>query len=109
MKKRKVVYICSPLKGDRQRNIVRANYFSRFAYEKGCMPIAPHVIFSQFLSDDKDKERTAGRTMGLQLLEVCEELWVFGPYISEGMKKEIEYARHKGMTTRYFSEDLEEA
>ena len=46
--------------------------------------------------------------MGLQLLEVCNELWVFGPIITDGMKAEIEYARKHGMKTRYFSEDLEE-
>ena len=91
-----------------QRNIVKANYYSRFAYEKGYLPIAPHTIFPQFLSDDNAQERKEGMLMGLQLLEMCEELWVFGPFISEGMKKEIEYARHRGMTTRYFSEGLEE-
>lgn len=108
MKKRKIVYICSPLRGDLQRNITRANYFSRFAYEKGCIPIAPHTIFPQFLNDEDPKERKAGMEMGLALLDRCEEVWVFGPHISDGMRAEIERARKENKRTRYFSESLEE-
>lgn len=108
MKKNKIVYVCSPLRGDMERNIVRANYFSRFVFEKGCIPIAPHVIFTQFLDDAKTKERKRGIEMGIALLKLCDELWVFGPTISEGMKTEIEAARKRGLPTRYFSEDMEE-
>lgn len=108
MKKNKIVYVCSPLRGDMERNIVRANYFSRFVFEKGCIPIAPHVIFTQFLDDAKPKERKRGIEMGIALLKLCDELWVFGPTISEGMKTEIEVARKRGLPTRYFSEDMEE-
>jgi hypothetical protein len=46
--------------------------------------------------------------MGLQLLELCDELWVFGPRISEGMKAEIELARKLGKPTKYISGDLDE-
>ena len=31
--------------------------------------------------------------MGLELLKLCDEVWVFGDKISEGMKKEIEFAK----------------
>ncbi len=47
-------------------------------------------------------------TMGLQLLDICKELWVFGHKISEGMKAEIEKAKQMGMPIRYFSESMEE-
>lgn len=46
--------------------------------------------------------------MGLQLLDICSELWVFGTRISEGMKAEIEKAKTKGIAIRYFSESMEE-
>lgn len=108
MKSNKIVYICSPLKGDVQNNIAKANYYSRFAYEKGCIPLAPHTVFTQFLNDDNPKERERGKAMGLKLLDLCAELWVFGPKISDGMKAEIERARKNGILTRYFAENLEE-
>ena len=44
--------------------------------------------------------------MNRELLEWCDELWVFGEVISEGMKQEIEWAKDKPI--RYFTEDLEE-
>lgn len=46
--------------------------------------------------------------MGLKLVERCDELWAFGPTISDGMKREIEHARRKGIPIRYLSEGLEE-
>lgn len=108
MKKNKIVYVCSPLRGDMERNIVRANYYSRFVCEKGYVPIAPHVIFTQFLDDSKLNERKRGMEMGIALLKLCDELWVFGPTISGGMKTEIEMARKRGLPIRYFSEGMEE-
>lgn len=108
MKKRKIVYICSPYRGDKKRNVTKANYCSRFAFEKGYLPLAPHAIYTQFLNDDDEEERKAGLDIGLQLLELVDELWVFGPEISEGMKTEIERARRRGIKTRYFSEAMEE-
>ena len=85
MKRQKIVYICSPLRGDLERNIAKANFYSRFAYEQGCIPIAPHAIFTQFLNDGNPNERKSGMAMGLELLDRCDELWAFGPLISDGM------------------------
>ena len=67
-----------------------------------------HVIFPQFLDDDNKAERRVGMDMGLQLLDLCKEIWVFGTKISEGMKAEIEKAKMKGILIRYFSESMEE-
>ena len=108
MLKRKIVYICSPLRFNYERNKIKANLYQRYAYEKGCLPLAPHIIFPQFLDDENKSERRAGMDMGLQLLELCDELWVFGPRISEGMKAEIELARKLGKPTKYISGDLDE-
>lgn len=58
----------------------------------GNLPIAPHLYFTQFLGED-NKERDLGILMGLELMELCDEVWVFGETISEGMRREIEYAK----------------
>ena len=39
--------------------------------------------------------------MGLWLFASCEELWVFGEYISEGMRQEIEEAKRLGIPVKY--------
>lgn len=108
MKKRKLCYICSPLRGDVKGNIARANLFSRFAFDHGHLPIAPHTIFTQYLDDVEATERSAAMEMGLQLLAMCDELWVFGTQISEGMKREIEFARGKGIQIKSFKADMED-
>ena len=96
-----VIYICSPLKGDVKRNIEKANYYARYAYSQGCIPLAPHTIFTQFLDDNNPKERNDGMAMGLALLEHCAELWVFGTNITKGMRKEIDYARKQKIEIRW--------
>lgn len=96
-----LIYICSPLKGDVKRNIEKANYYARYAYSQGYIPIAPHTIFTQFLDDANPKERKDGMAMGLELLERCAELWVFGTTVSKGMRREIDHARKKGIKIRW--------
>ena len=38
----------------------------------------------------------------------CEEIWVFGNHISEGMAEEIARAEKMQKKIRYFTEDLRE-
>lgn len=39
--------------------------------------------------------------MGLQLLFIASEIWVFGNYISQGMEDEINYAKEKNISIKY--------
>ncbi len=103
---RPLVYICSPYAGEIERNTYRARAFSRFAVEKGCIPIAPHLLCPQYL--DEDKERWLGLKMGLVFMGKCEQIWVFGDVISEGMAAEIEKAKKQKKVIRYFTDDLKE-
>lgn len=50
---RPIVYICSPYAGDIEANVVAARRYSRFAVDAGYIPIAPHLLFPQFLDDAK--------------------------------------------------------
>ena len=103
-----IVYICSPFSGNIERNIKAARAYSRFAVDKGCLPIAPHLLFPQFLNDSDQFERKLGCRFGEILMDRCAEVWVFGSYISKGMKAEIQRAERKGYALRYFTEDLKE-
>ena len=75
---RKKIFICSPFRGDEEGNSVKAAGYCRRAYEEGHLPIAPHLLFPQFLNEDSLKERADGIAMGLELLFGCDEMWVFG-------------------------------
>ena len=105
---RPLVYICSPFAGDRSGNTQKARRYSRFAVENGVIPLAPHLLFPQFLDDGKPAERAIGMFMGMVLLGKCEQLWVFGSTISTGMAAEIEKAEKRDMPVRYFTENCEE-
>lgn len=107
MHKRPFIYVCSPLKGDIERNIRKATGYSRFVFTQGGIPLAPHAIFTQFLDDNVPEERNAGIEMGIQLLVKCDELWAFGERISEGMEAEIAAAKTMGLTVRRFNDRCE--
>lgn len=104
---RPLVYICSPFSnGDVEQNIENARKYSRFAVDKHCIPIAPHLLFPQFMSEEKERETAL--FMGIVLLTKCAELWIFGNVVTSGMEVEIAKAYRKGIPIRYFSEDMEE-
>ena len=54
---KEIVYVCSPLRGDTEKNIKNAKSYCRFTYEKGFIPYAPHLFFTQFMNDDDENER----------------------------------------------------
>ena len=95
------IYICSPLRGDIEANIKKAQTYCREVILQGHLPICPHIYFTQFLDDNVESERNTGMVYGLKALEMCDEVWVYGEP-SEGMKAEIELAEKLGVEVKYF-------
>ena len=95
---KKLVYICSPCRGDYEKNIDNAATYSRAAFRKGYIPITPHLYFTRFMDDTNSKERSMAMDAGSQLLLMCSEVWVFGlDHPSEGMQAEIALAIRHGI------------
>ncbi len=84
----KLVYICAPLGGDVERNIEKAKRYARFALKSDVVPIVPHY-YAFSLNDNNPKERAIGATAALNLLYFCDEMWIFGNQITEGMEEEM--------------------
>ena len=105
---RPLVYIASPYAGETEDNISRAKGYCRFAVSKGVIPLAPHLLYPQFMDDDDEGQRILGLRFAIALLCRCDELWVFGEKISAGMAKEIEKAEKRGMRIRRFNSKCEE-
>lgn len=105
---RPVVYICSPLAGNVTKNQEKARTYCRYAVDSGYIPVAPHIYFTQFMNDTIRRERDLALFMGIVLLSKCAELWVFGNMVTNGMSIEIEKAKRKGQSIRYFTENCEE-
>ena len=108
------VYVCSPFRPVSTnpkraekvlaRNIRRAKFACELLTKLGYLPIAPHLYFPQFLDDNNPEERETGMMLGRELLCGCDELWVFGRHISEGMEEEIRQAKASDIPVRYCDE-----
>ncbi len=100
----KRVYICSPLKGNVEKNTANAVRYCRYAFDKGFVPICPHIFYPQFLDNENLMERAAGIRYGLESMWQAREIWVFGDEVNdtEGMKAEIELAEDLGVPVRRF-------
>lgn len=88
----KLAYICSPCRGDYEKNIIKAQEYCREAMNDGLLPLAPHVYFTQFVDDSNPEERKLGLRCGLQLLRYCQLIRVYGCEVSAGMYDEIQLA-----------------
>lgn len=104
----KRVYVCSPLKGNIEKNMRNAEIYSRFVFDSGFVPVTPHIYFPRFLDDTDKIERAAGQRYGLEEMWRCSQLWVFGLNITDGMRAEIELARQLKIPIKYFDSSMEE-
>ncbi len=98
-----IVYICSKYSGDIRHNTEMARRYSRYAIDRGCIPLAPHLLLPQFLSEEAERELAI--RIDLRFLSLCQELWVCGDEISEGMRREIEHWEGTGLPVRYIREE----
>lgn len=110
----RTIYVCSPYKAvslteadrewEREENVKRAKLACRILVKLGYLPLAPHLYFTRFLEDGDEKEREEGIMLGMRWLKASDELWVFGERISDGMSREISYARELGIPVRCLPE-----
>ncbi len=102
-----LVYICAPFSGDVETNIRNAVKLAELAYKKGCIPLTPHLLFP-FMDDENKKHRKDAMFMDIILLGKCQELWVLGDKVTQGMEKEIRVTTERRQTIKYFNHDLAE-
>ena len=84
----------------------KAKDYCAYAASCGVIPLAPHTIFTQYLNDAVPEQREQGLRTGHELLERCDELWVMGDTISQGMKDEIGLATFLQLPILYVSDDM---
>lgn len=102
-KNRRKIYVASRFAGDVDENVKAAVTYCRKVIEEGYMPVASHLLYPQILNDNIPAERELGLLFGLALLNVCDEVWVFGE-VSAGMQKEIEEARRLNKRLKFIKE-----
>lgn len=102
----KKIFICSPFRGDIEANTAKAKFYAMVLAKSGSIPIAPHLYFPQFLDENSQNERMTGIEMGVELMNECDEVRVYGFNITEGMKFELDHAREKKIPVRMCDEEM---
>ena len=74
-----------------------------FVFKQGAVPVNPFRLYEYFLGDrvDRDLIRQANNNP----IRKCDQLWVFGGTIADGVLFEILYAKKLNMPVKYFSID----
>lgn len=103
----KLVFVCSPYRGDEVENIANARKYCRLVAGCGYIPIAPHLLFPQFLDDSDEIQRLKGIHMGLELLKLCSKMWIFANEVTEGMELEIKKAKELEIPIQFMDKDME--
>ena len=99
----KKVYICSPLGGNVNDNLEQVKRYTKSASICGTAPVVPH-FYAEWLDYNNPQEREIGLAAGLSLLWFCDELWVFGDAVTEGMKSEISFCKNLNIRIRHVTE-----
>ncbi len=101
-----LVYVASPLASypgsGFELNIEKAKRYARSVADLGCFPLAPHLLLTRFLDDAIPAERELGLQLGLEALAKADVLFVFGEYLSGGMREEIRRAAAMAIPMRWF-------
>lgn len=92
-----LVFICSPYRAETpkevEKNVELARRLCREAVSRGETPMAPHLLFPQFLDDSNEEERTMGLLAAMDLLALCSTVYVYEHRITDGMLQEIQRAK----------------
>lgn len=91
----KRVFICSPWRGDTERNRKIALAICRRVAMAGHNPIAPHIYYTQFLNDDHPLERQLGINCAVDELISCDEVRKFDCDATSGMRGELAVAKQR--------------
>ena len=101
---KKIVYICSPYRGETAINKAYARELLKNALLNDLAPICPHLYLPQVLDDDKPEDIEQARLVGRELLKCCDAVIVGARYgISEDMQAEIDLAENLGLLVKIYS------
>ncbi|MBN2795121.1 MAG: DUF4406 domain-containing protein [Clostridia bacterium] len=102
----KKIFVCSPYRGDVEKNTKRAAQVARILCECGYMPVVPHLYFPNYLREEDQHERIRGIELGIELMKECDKIWLLGPEITSGMEYELEAAKELKIPVVMYDEEL---
>ena len=99
----KKVYICAPLTDQPTIDLAQAKRYAGYALKCGTAPIVPH-FYAECSPGTNKQLRQLIQATALSLIWVCDEVWVFGDQLTDGMSTEIRHAKALNINIRTFSD-----
>ena len=99
----KKVYVCAPLGGNIEENLKKVKTYTEYALRCGTAPVVPH-FYAECLDDNDPKDREVGLAAGMSLLWLCDEVWVFGDTVTDGMRAELQLCKNLNIRVRKIAE-----
>lgn len=97
------VYVCAPLGGNVESNLKKVRTYTEYALRCGTAPVVPH-FYAECLDYNNPKDREIGLAAGMSLLWLCDEVWVFGDTVTEGMRAELKFCKNLNIRVRKITE-----
>ena len=97
------VYVCAPLGGNIEQNLKKVKTYTEYALRCGTAPVVPH-FYALCLDDNDPKDRKIGLAAGMSLLWLCDEVWVFGDTVTDGMRAELQFCKNLNIRVRKITE-----
>jgi len=82
-----------------KRRYYLKEHVAKFVFDRGSIPLNPFLCYDYFLLDTVERDKV--REANFELISRCDELWVFGE-VSDGVLKEILFAKNHRIPIRYF-------
>ena len=95
------VYICHAWSNDPIANAKDIEFICRGVVAKGALPIAPQLYLPRFM--DEATQREQALTFCLELLAISDLMLVFGTP-TDGMRRELVFARARGIPIRHLAD-----
>ena len=103
----KIVYIAHPISGNIKNNLKKVKEIVRGINMQmpDILPFAHYVVDCLALDDDIPEERERGIKNDIALLKAgfINELWLYGSYVTKGMRHEINLANELGIPVKSMS------
>lgn len=103
----KLVYICAPLRGEAEQNFALAKETAREVFQGGDIPICPNLLFTLIAAPSDPVQEQAAQKMCLRLVELCQQVNVYGPVLTPEMQAEAQRAHDLGIPVMYDQKQLE--
>lgn len=97
----KIVYMAHPVRGDVSGNLAAARRWVKWIEDNNhdIAVVANWIIECEIYDDGNVEERARGIERNLAVIERCDEVWLVGERISEGMAAELDFAKSRGIRT----------